>query len=78
MMIYLNKMTEKKSTFWWIKRLLTMAGLFYFGTYYVITKFFLHSFKYSKMLSNLSLLLLVIFEIASLIYLLKDQKRAGD
>lgn len=55
-----------------------MAGLFYSGTYYVITKFFLHNFKYSKKLSNLSLLLLVIFEIVGLIYLLKDQKRVGD
>ena len=71
-MIYLNKKTEKKGTFWWIKRLLTMAGLFYFGTYYV------HNFKYSKKLSNLSLLLLIIFEIVGLIYLLKDQKRVGD
>lgn len=78
MMIYLNKKTEKKGTFWWIKRLLTMAGLFYFGTYYVITKFFLHNFKYSKKLSNLSLLLLIIFEVVGLIYLLKDQKRVGD
>lgn len=51
---------------------------FYFGTYYVITKFFLHNFKYSKKLSNLSLLLLIIFEVVGLIYLLKDQKRVGD
>ncbi|QIA88624.1 hypothetical protein FEE39_10300 (plasmid) [Lactobacillus johnsonii] len=67
-----NEKIEKKSTFWWTKRLATFAGLFYFGIFYLLTKYPLHTIKGAKYFSNLSLLIFMCFELIILVSLLKD------
>ncbi|MCR1904005.1 hypothetical protein NSA11_08765 [Lactobacillus taiwanensis] len=70
-MIYSIKKSEKKSTFFWIKKLATIAGLFYFGAFYLLTKYPLHTIKGAKYFSNLSLLAFMFFELIILISFLK-------
>lgn len=46
---------KKESTFWYLERLLSLAGFFYCTTYLLVLDLFINKFKYTKILMNWSL-----------------------
>lgn len=58
--IYQEK-KNNKSTFWWLSRLLTLAGCFCFGIYFVVSKLLIHGVKYKIIIQNASFIFFLVF-----------------